>query len=184
MLDNDDMQRVSEYELHIRRSRVFLRFFRDFPAERAQVAACSARRPNLPYPMPCSAWLQSDVGANFVLVNDERCNGEITWTSLKAAQRIPLKRLSGWAVDMEQHKPLDWILITDADLIVRGLGVSALHDAELGGIPLPDIDFPWTGFLHLSIGRLPFQAFGVLDDALVCNLNLPTIRDRIDQIKK
>lgn len=85
---------------------------------------------------------------------------------------------------MEQHKPLDWILITDADLIVRGLGVSALHDAELGGIPLPDIDFPWTGFLCLSIGRLPFQAFGVLDDALVCNLNLPTIRDRIDQIKK
>lgn len=85
---------------------------------------------------------------------------------------------------MEQHKPLDWILITDADLIVRGLGVSALHDAELGGIPLPDIDFPWTGFLRLSIGRLPFQAFGVLDDALVCNLNLPTIRDRIDQIKK
>ncbi len=126
----------------------------------------------------------SVVGENFVLANDERCKGEITWTNLKAAQRIPLKRLSGWAVDIEQNKPLDWILVTDADFIVRGLGVSAPHGTELAGTPLPDIDFPWTGFLRLSIGRLPFQAFGVLDDALVCNLNIPTMRDRIDQIKK
>jgi hypothetical protein len=126
----------------------------------------------------------SVVGENFVFANDERCKGEITWTSLKAAQRIPLKRISGWAVDIEQYKPLDWILMTDADLIVRGLGVTTLHDTELGGTPVRDIDFPWTGFLRLSTGRLPFQVFGVLDDALVCNLNIPTMQDRVNQIRK